>query len=190
MTVGEILDRTRDLYCRLFAEKLEKLAQESPGDVYSEAALRDASGRAVGDGPLDLPVRADMILLSSGQSISVDSDRILSFSPLSFTWEEQLSVRLGPFHWDSVVVRLRCASPPASWAPLSDWYRRWYKEAEDSDGKSLLGVVHFLSDPELSNGWASFTADLGSAPVEAFEELLDAIHAVGVREAHVGRSSE
>jgi hypothetical protein len=190
MTVGEILDRTRDLYCRIFSETLDKLAKESPGDVHSEVALRDASGRPVGGGPLDLPLRVDMILLSSGRSISVDSDRIISFSPISFMWADELAVRLGPFHWDQVTVRFPCTVPPASWAPLCDWFRRWYQEEEDSDSKSLLGVAHFLSDPKLSDGWGSFEADLGSAPVEAFEQLLDAIQAIGVREVHVGRASE
>jgi hypothetical protein len=38
-----------------------------------------------------------------------------------------------------------------------------------------MGAVHFASDPELSDGAVTFAADLGTAPVEAFEDLLDAL---------------
>ena len=46
--------------------------------------------------------------------------------------------------------------------------------------------MHFLSDPEISDGAVTFSVDLGTAPVEAFEELLDAVEALGATLCEIG----
>jgi hypothetical protein len=46
--------------------------------------------------------------------------------------------------------------------------------------------VHFISDPEISTGAIIFTIDLGTAPVEAFEDLLDALESMGAKHCEIG----
>ena len=53
----------------------------------------------------------------------------------------------------------------------------------------LSGAVHFLSDPEVTNRTIKLEADLGSAPVEAFEELLDACVLAGATNVLIGLES-
>jgi hypothetical protein len=72
------------------------------------------------------------------------------------------------------------------WQPLQAWFHRWFRPDEDGTGDSLLGAVHFLSDPKVSEYKVGFEVDLGSAPVEAFEELLDAVEALGGRRCEIG----
>ena len=53
---------------------------------------------------------------------------------------------------------------------------------------AYLYVVHFLSDPEaLAQDRVRFTVDLGTAPVDAFEELLDAVDALAAGAVRIGR---
>src|SRR5262249_36741942 len=56
------------------------------------------------------------------------------------------------------------------WQPLQHWFWRWFKENAGEHNEALVGAVHFLSDPEVSDGTVTFAVDLGTAPVEAFED--------------------
>jgi hypothetical protein len=85
-----------------------------------------------------------------------------------------------PFQWECLVIKLVGPVDVVDWEPLAQWFLRWFREDDDGDGRSALGVVHFLSDPLTVDGATTLTADLGSSPVEAFEDLLDAIAALGV----------
>ena len=51
----------------------------------------------------------------------------------------------------------------------------------------LSGVVHFMSDPESQGDCYLVTFDLGSAPVETFETLLDAFISVGAKSVEIGQ---
>jgi hypothetical protein len=132
---------------------------------------------------------ASEVALRNESGELVDSDRLLTFEPIRFAWSGELTVTLGPFQWDNLTVRIPAAEGPADYGPLVDWFREWFREDEDGAGE-LLGVVHFLSDPEAAEGEVRLTADLGSAPVEAFEGLLDAVAALGVAKAVLGQAVE
>lgn len=161
MSVGELLDRVQAVYCDQF-----------------RSTLRATSGEA------DLVVRA-----GNGQmdTRSVDSNSLLSFEPFEFRWGHSLRVRLAPFFWDSLRIRLTSEEVSRDWSPLSRWFYKWFREADDGTGERLLDAVHFLSDPELRDGETRFTLDLGSAPVPAFEQLLDAVATMGFRTVHLER---
>ena len=104
-----------------------------------------------------------------------------AFDALEFHWTEELAVNLEPFKWNELTLELSGVGSCVDWDPLVDWFEKWFDGDEKlkpgSDG--LCGVVHFLSDPETKDDGVHFMIDLGSAPVEAFEELLDAVDALG-----------
>ena len=50
-------------------------------------------------------------------------------------------------------------------AAAADWFWRWFKENASEHNEALTGAVHFLSDPEVSDGTVTFAVDLGTAPV-------------------------
>jgi hypothetical protein len=94
---------------------------------------------------------------------------MLSFEPISFMWGGA-----GPFQWQA--MRLQLPLPETTrWQPLQHWFWRWFKEDAGEHNEPLAGAVHFLSDPEVSDGAVTFAVDLGTAPVESFEDLLDAL---------------
>lgn len=70
-------------------------------------------------------------------------------------------------------------------APIRDWFIGWFQEEDSAEGE-LLGGVHFLSDPETGNAYSQVSIDLGTAPVESFEELLDALGQMGATKVQFG----
>jgi hypothetical protein len=64
------------------------------------------------------------------------------------------------------------------------WFDLTEENEPDSDG--LSGVVHFISDPESSDGGFTFIVDLGSASIDAFGELLDCLIEMGVETCLIG----
>lgn len=188
MGLGELLDRVRGLYVTALIGEAE--ARRGPDvSIQCESALCDENGAVVCEGVLGLPLRVDLAVLAGGEAEThrFRSDRLLSFAPITFAWEG-LCVRLGPFRWDCLDFRIP-APAREDWSPLVGWFWRWF-DAETEGQGGTLGVVHFLSDPEPDGNVVRFQADLGSAPVEAFEELLDAVAALGVSEVLIGNLTD
>src|SRR5262249_32000073 len=74
------------------------------------------------------------------------------------------------------------------WSPLCTWFERWFdvEDTRQPDDDGLNGVIHFLSDPEYKGAATVFQVDFGSAPEEAFEELLDALRDSGATKIEIG----
>jgi hypothetical protein len=193
MTVGELLDRTRSHYLAQLTRSWAD-ARRRPGvDVVTEVVLCDVTGAAVREGVWSLPCRLDTCLLQNGEVVDssmVGTERLIAFAPLEFEWSSGLSVRLAPFPWD--YCELRLGSPLSGPAHFRAWFDRWF-DAEDShpeDAVGFRGVVHFMSDPEVGDGVTRLLVDFGSAPVEAFEQLLDAAVASGQTSVQIGQPGE
>ncbi|HLF93226.1 MAG TPA: hypothetical protein VJB14_07185 [Planctomycetota bacterium] len=183
-TLGQILDRIRALYIEHLDAALTE-AMKGPGSrVNVEPVYRTKTGLVAREGALSLPLRGD--LFDGANMVRVDSARRISFEPFEFKWAGSLQVRMEPFFWDSCPLRLEGPSP--AWTPLTDWFDRWFdgeeKRAPAYDG--FYGVIHFLADPAPSGAAFLSSVDFGSAPVEAFEQLLDAVRALGLRKLHIG----
>jgi hypothetical protein len=191
MGLGELLDQVRQYYLdRLIAAAEKRLSRKTT--VILEPVLRSSSGEAVAAGELQLPLRKDLAVLQNGEVkelLTIETKGMLAFEPITFGWGDRLQVVLGPFQWQQMTFRLP-QRKRTDWQPLKEWFRHWFQEEEDGGEDSLLGVVHFLSDPGVSGKDVAFEVDLGSAPVEAFEELLDAVAALGVRQCEIGQVGE
>ena len=186
MNVGTLLDEIRAQYLTEFLAALTE-AESNPGStVVAEGELVDAAGELVTEGLLDVGVRTDIVVISPGgtRSIRVDSTRAISFSPVDFRWATSLSVRLQPFHWDYCELNVFPFLQSAGGHPLAKWFRHWF-EPRETHG-SILGVPHFISAPEQNGTRQRYYVDMGTAPVEAFEELLDACMHGGATEVIVG----
>jgi hypothetical protein len=189
MGIGQVLDQIREYYVHRFMLAAERNAATKGSRIVLEPALRDAAGNPAVSGPLGLGLRRDMAFLRNGAVAAfttVDTEGMLSFDPVEFDWGA-LRVSMGPFRWQQVSLRMP-RPQPTDWQPLKDWFWRWFRPELDGDDHTLLGAVHFLSDPEVSDNAVVFSADLGSAPVEAFEELLDAIVALRVSRCQIGQA--
>jgi hypothetical protein len=189
MGLGDLLDKIRQYYLdRYIATAEQRMANTA--DVVLEPALRNSDGEVVVEGELQLPLRIDLVVLQNGEakeSLTIDTDGMLSFEPISFDWSDSLQVSLAPFQWQQATLRMPVPRK-ADWQPLIDWFWHWFGEEDDNAGEELLGAVHFLSDPEVSKKMVTFAIDLGTAPVEAFEELLDAVAMLGVGKCQIGQA--
>jgi hypothetical protein len=191
MTLGQLLDDIRDPYVNQFSKRIALLAKEGI-KVISEAAYRNEHGALVREGILGFPLRADLITFADGQTpqrIMVDSEIILSFEPFSLNWDETIPILLKPFYWDACRVRVCGIGASQDWASLKKWHAKWFDEEDTCtpDEHGLFGVVHFVSAPERDGAADRFEVDFGTAPVEAFEELLDAFQELGASKVEIGQ---
>ena len=185
MTPGQLLDSIRAHYLNRFRAELDSRAAAGTR-VLTEVAFRNASGAPSPEGPYDLPARSDVVVIRDGKAAEVlnfDTETMVSFQPISFAWDSA-RVTLRPFQWNWCEVTAAGDSVAAE--PIVAWFRSWFLDDEDGSPGNLLGAVHFMSDPETGAGTLSFAVDLGSAPVEALEELLDATLSAGAKEVSVG----
>lgn len=185
MSVGALLDDVRETY----VSRLRDAATRFPGAIL-EPVLRDSDDRVVREGKLQLGLRVDIVRRTKDGicSETVDSDALPRFEPVTFEWDGA-TIELRPFYWDALTLQMDAVVADADLAPLRVWFERWFR-ANDDDAREgpLLGVAHFMSDPRTGSDACLVDIDLGSAPVEALEELFDAAVALGARRVVVVRS--
>ena len=122
----------------------------------------------------------------------VKSEGVFLFTEtITFGWgdalpgqPDPLAVVVQPFAWDAMPFVLEGKDLDAK--PLSQWLTQWATEpepfAEDEDDEEegedepFKQVVHGLKQGATANSWV---ADMGSAPLEAWQDLLEAILATG-----------
>lgn len=191
--LGQLLDEIRDYYINRFIDAINEQSLADGVTLTHEPAFCDSNGDVVTEGELAVPSRVDLLVISDGaasDSILIDTDGILSFEPIAFNWpENDLNVDLHPFQWNWMQVRIFGLKTNTDWAPIRDWFIGWFQENDPADGE-LLGGVHWLSDPEYGDDYSQLSIDLGTAPVESFEELLDAIGQMGATRVQIGQFEE
>jgi hypothetical protein len=171
----DVINAVFEQYTDLLASEFARLSAATAERVYTEAGLRRSDGELATEGESGFGTRVDVAMPAEGKFLMVDTPSLLSFpsfqllrGPIEFT--------VSPFAWDACSVKLACTPASFQWQPVVDWFHRWF-DADDlrrPDERGLCGIVHFLSEPLLTQDGVSLTTDLGSAPVQAFLELLDA----------------
>ena len=188
MTLFDLLTRIRDYYVDRFREQLKASPEKSEQRIQSEDVVVDLNGKPQTEGFLDLPLRIDLLIIEgkeASKTIIVDTEKLLAFQPVSIMWQH-LPVRIAPFKWNSLRFTCTGADRSASWEPIKEWFHRWFTPRESVAAKEPAGVVHFLSDPTWDGDLVTFTADLGTAPVTAFENLLDALAKLPIKQVQFG----
>jgi hypothetical protein len=185
MDVLSLLERVRGYNVAALKSRIA----EHP-DAFVEPALRDNAGELVGEGPLGLPARVDLVLVNDGvptEQVTVNPEKSLSFSAFE-TYLHGLPLRISPFGWDYAHLRVVTPQPARDFTKLRAWFMEWF-DADDvhgSDADGLYQVVHFMSDPAYIPSGFKFVLDLGSAPVTALGSLAEALIAMGAVRAEVG----
>ncbi|MFO1066666.1 MAG: hypothetical protein U0892_22630 [Pirellulales bacterium] len=191
--IGQLLDQIREYYVNRFIDAVNEYAGIDGVTLAHEYAFCDANGDVVTEGKLALPSRGDLLVIRDGtvsDSVQIDTDGMLSFESIAFEWpQNNLNVELHPFQWNWMQLRIFGLKSNADWSPIRDWFIDWLQEHDPADDE-LLGGVHFLSDPDNSDDYSQMSLDLGTAPVESFEELLDAIGQMGATRVQIGQFEE
>jgi hypothetical protein len=86
--------------------------------------------------------------------------------------------------WDDVIIRHDVASIPSD--KIADWFQRWFDpddERHDPDAE-LSNIIHSLRvKPYL------LEIDFGTAPMDAFWEMLELLEGAGASDIRIGGSS-
>jgi hypothetical protein len=108
--IGELLDQVRQYYVDRLIKIRDGLLVEQNTRLILEPELRGSDGVVVTEGVLQLPLRTDTAVIKDGgaKTLSIDTERMLSFDPISFMWGAGLKVRLGPFQWQAMRLQVPC----------------------------------------------------------------------------------
>lgn len=193
MALGQLLDQIREYYVGRFIDAINEHSAGADSAIAHESAFCNSDGIEVTEGQLGPPARGDLFIIRDGEvvdSLLIDTEGMLTFDPIAFKWpDNSLDVELGPFQWNWIQLRIHGLSSNPDFSPLREWFMRWFQDGDPADGE-LLGGVHFMSDPEVADGYTQLSIDLGSAPVESFEELLHAVGRMRPKRLTIGQFSE
>ena len=96
----------------------------------------------------------------------------LSFEPFGLDFAEEVTAAVSPFIWNDVGIQINVTLPAE---PVESWAVRWL-DLEDrfpKDEHGLQGVIHSVVREDGADGSTLLNVDFGSAPVEAFNELIE-----------------
>jgi hypothetical protein len=135
-------------------------------------------------------VRVDLITLVNEHvrdGMEIESETMVGFPAFSLKWKNVMPVKVWPFPWNACAVRMMGAG--VDLGRVLEWFEKWFDvdEAATSREDGLLGVVHSISSPPAAaaSGLVQLMIDFGSAPIEAFEELIEAIHLSGAESVEI-----
>jgi hypothetical protein len=175
MTLAELLEKIRDYYLTRFKQEIDDQRNNGYKTII-EPELLDKSGQTITDGFFGVPYRHDLFVLTDNrplESIMVDTESKLSFSPITLQWTDSLTVTIEPFQWNFLTIEFAGNSKDLDWTHLKDWFNGSFREkTKTGDFKS---AVHFMSDPYKVDDKQMVDIDLGSGTVTDFENLLDSL---------------
>jgi hypothetical protein len=108
-----------------------------------------------------------------------------AMTPVRENWQG-LDVTLHPFVWNGLEFRLD--GDLADDARLVAWMGKWMDIAEKKpkDANRLSQIAHNVTQPEKKRAGWSFSVDFGSAPLDAFVELIEVVRASGAKRLELG----
>ena len=117
--------------------------------------------------------------------IEVNLASAKAMTPVRENWQG-LDVTLHPFVWNGLEFRLD--GDLTNDAPLVAWMEKWMDIAEKKpkDDHLLSEIAHNVTQPERGEAGWSFSVDFGSAPLDAFVELIEVVRATGAKRLELG----
>ena len=183
---GQLLQQIRDHYCDRLRAAIDDFVSDGIITMTSEAVLRNAAGVPVRRGEPPTPARVDLITLVNGQvrdGLTIESDTMPSFPPITLQWEHVMPVKIGPFPWNACDVQF--SGDVKNWTPLAAWFEAMFdgEETKKPGDDGLIGVVHTLTrlKPDL------WQIDFGSSDIDAFEGMIDAMKRCGAERLLIGK---
>lgn len=168
ITLSGLLTTERQRYYDLFTEMVATL-QEGKSTYATELALQ-TEDEEIPD-PFNI-IRVDFLYKDEKQEDSISEIRPQdnpTFEPLEFELDD-LIVNIHPFCWNSCEITANKINIPA----LAEWLNIWLRIDNEEDGQ-LAEAVHSCYYPEQTEDGFIFTIDFGTAPIDAFTDLLQVL---------------
>lgn len=190
----KLIQNIHDTYVRVFA-KAVKAQRRDDGSVLFEPFMTDeAEGitRECTADPFHVPMRPDIVSVTAGgepEAYMVVRGPEPEFEQAALEYEDGFQVGIGPFTWDECRVIAVNVPEDADLSPVVEWFQQWADvddEQEADEETGLRGVVHHVSLMARDGEVVGFEADLGTAPVEALEELIGTLKEMGATHVILG----
>lgn len=128
-------------------------------------------------------IRPD-ILYKNGDEIKicrVVKDECISFDPVDLQLASGAPLKLNPFQWDRLELKL--VGEVTDWLPFEPWVDLWLdvEDSRSSPDMDFAGVIHQASQPVLLDGYWCLLVDMGSADLDALNELFEVLGTLGVQ---------
>lgn len=183
----QTLSAIREAYQDFFQRVLTKLREEGV-DFQVEPSVLVGRGDNPHGSKYNLPLRVDVLRSTERgpQVLGIELDEAPEAQSLSIQTDDGREIVVTPFHWNRCDVLFD--GPDEAWGPVLQWFERWYdrEDTRAGDAYGLHGVIHALAEPVETPHGRLITADFGSAPVEAAEELFVTLHELGLSRIRVG----
>lgn len=136
----------------------------------------------VNDGPASIPEkhrlwRADAIWKVNGstQPVQFELDSATAFAPITESQPCGVKLTVHPFVWNA--CKFHFESNVSSWDAIDRWHAKWIDENDNKpqDQHGLAGVIHWLRQPIHDGTHVNLLVDFGSAPTDAFHEMITAL---------------
>ena len=190
MELERLVTDIRSLYLEMLDDAIEE-ASEGDGVQVRVEPLLEQDAEMEAEGPLTdgLASRCDLAIFVEGELDSlqnVEAEEMYDFEPVEFSWGDDLQVVLLPFSWDNL-ARLIPGDADRDWSALREWFLKWSKpNTEDAKPGEQVEALHRITEPFFDGESTLITIDFGTAPVEAFEGLLDVLVQLGPGEVTLG----
>lgn len=186
MELVERLKLVRDSYIDCLVDSLKNTREEWNADADEDAYVAAEilfhipnSQRSILEALYRVDIAARKQEKLSVTEVNVDPLRIDSET---YYIEGALKVTINEFAWNEAEFHSKIFDLDID--PFVEWYHKWLDttDAIEYDDSGLCQVIHSVSVPELSAAEDEmfFAVDFGSAPVEAFMELLEILSKVGI----------
>lgn len=112
-------------------------------------------------------------------------DTHVNFEPQSSLWQKKMKIRFEPIAWND--AGFECIGLSMQKAQLVQWAERWMdpNSQRPVDNHGLGGRIHAITFPAKKVNRLEFFVDFGSAPVQAFQELLQVLMLAGTKKVRI-----
>lgn len=182
------LTNIRNHYLNIYLDAIAHFKTQCPdGDIEALGNIAAVEGQP----EIFRWCRFDMVNQASQppQIANFKPETHINFEPESLTWQRKLKVRFEPIAWSD--VEFECVELNVKKSQLEEWAIRWLdpKDQRPVDNHGLGGRIHAITYPKKKVNKQVFYVDFGSAPIQAFQELLQVILLAGAKKVRVRTSA-
>lgn len=185
--VKSALAPVRDAYLAHMFRQL-RVQRASGHQIVTEVVARDERGVVMRDGVLNLPRRTDFVHETAMGPVrnNTHGTARVEFEPLRLALEKGAHLSISPLEWNKVQLSFEADDDTKRLVRLRLWFLEWFQARHSESSDDLSGVVHSIDGPrKVGNLWF-VSIDMGSAPTDAFVELVHVLASRGVKNIAFG----